>query len=125
MLPSNLKVDLIRQRSGPSAHRRLTAAVLFGGAMLFICDPASPQAREPQPEGFVIGRRIFFDIGPPFEFYEILSVRSRSEGTLVERIPGFPGRRYLYTARYCAGCDNFGRRECCGLAGWNESMHYS
>ncbi len=47
------------------------------------------QVRQPQPappDHFLIGRRTFFDIGPPFEFYEVFSVRSAGSGTLVERI---------------------------------------
>lgn len=56
--------------------------------------PATPQRRKPQPpapDHFLIGRRTFFDIGPPFEFYEILSVRAAAHGgTLVERIQVTP-----------------------------------
>ena len=56
--------------------------------------PATPQRRKPQPpapDQFLIGRRTFFDIGPPFEFYEIFSVRSATRGgTLVERIQVTP-----------------------------------
>lgn len=39
-----------------------------------------------QPAQFVIGRRTFFDFGPPFDYYEILLVRSVESGTSVERI---------------------------------------
>jgi len=68
----------------------LQAVVLLGIASLFIAAPAQPQPRKPQPslpEAFVIGRRTFFDIGPPFEFYEIFSIHgTASSGTSVERI---------------------------------------
>ena len=71
-------------------RRRLQAGVLLGVASLFVAAPAQPQARKAQPslpEQFVIGRRTFFDIGPPFEFYEIFSVhRTANNGTSVERI---------------------------------------
>ena len=71
-------------------RRRLQAGLLLGVASLFVTAPAQPQARKPQPplpEQFVIGRRTFFDIGPPFEFYEIFSVhRTANNGTSVERI---------------------------------------
>ncbi len=46
------------------------------------------------PERFVLGRHTFIDIGPPFDFYEILSVHRNAKGTAVERItvtpPGHP-----------------------------------
>jgi hypothetical protein len=70
-------------------RRRLQAAALLGFAFLFVAAPAAPQARKPHGllEQFVIGRRTFFDIGPPFEFYEIFSVhRTAHNGTSVERI---------------------------------------
>ena len=48
----------------------------------------------PMPYGFVLGRHTFIDIGPPFNFYEVLSVRQDGVGTSVERItvtpPGDP-----------------------------------
>lgn len=40
----------------------------------------------PTPDQFSIGRRTFFDFGPPFEFYEILSVHSEGNGASIERI---------------------------------------
>jgi hypothetical protein len=42
------------------------------------------------PDRFLIGRRTFFDFGPPFEFFEIISVRTTGGGTLVERIQVTP-----------------------------------
>ncbi|MGJ5816004.1 hypothetical protein [Paludibaculum fermentans] len=52
-------------------------------------DPAPPP-----PSEFAVGRRTFFDFGPPFEFYEIISVRSRGQGAEIKRIiltpPGDP-----------------------------------
>jgi hypothetical protein len=59
--------------------------------------PAASNKREapaPLPSGFTVGRRTFFDIGPPFEFYEIFSIRPRGQGTEIQRItltpPGDP-----------------------------------
>ena len=84
----------IRHAAGLRLRKHLAAAVLFGAFALFICMPATPQRRKPQPpapDQFLIGRRTFFDIGPPFEFYEILSVRAAAHGgTLVERIQVTP-----------------------------------
>jgi hypothetical protein len=37
-----------------------------------------------------MGRRTFFDFWPPFEFYEIFSVRAGNKGALVERIQVTP-----------------------------------
>jgi len=44
----------------------------------------------PTPESFVLGRHTFIDIGPPFDFYEILSVHRDGTGTAVERITVTP-----------------------------------
>jgi len=35
---------------------------------------------------FEIGRHTFFDVGPPFDFYELLLVRSTGSGSVVQRI---------------------------------------
>jgi hypothetical protein len=51
--------------------------------------PARAQKRSdpvPFPEQFEIGRRTFFDFGPPFDFYEVFIVHAKSEGSSVERI---------------------------------------
>ena len=37
-----------------------------------------------------MGRRTFFDFGPPFEFYEIFSVRAGNNGALIDRIQVTP-----------------------------------
>jgi TonB family protein len=48
----------------------------------------------PMPDSFVLGRHTFIDIGPPNDFYEIVSVHRDGAGTTVERItvtpPGDP-----------------------------------
>jgi TonB family protein len=38
------------------------------------------------PDRFEIGRRTFFDFGPPFNYYEIFLVRPMQGGSLVEKI---------------------------------------
>jgi|HubBroStandDraft_1064217.scaffolds.fasta_scaffold01638_13 hypothetical protein len=85
---------MCRRAHRPLERKRLATAVLIGSAMLFVCGPATPRPRKPQPtqpDRFVIGRRTFFDFGPPFDFYEILSVRpTTGGGTLVERIQVTP-----------------------------------
>lgn len=82
--------DAVRRRR----RRCLRVAVILGSAFPVIVAPATPQARKlqrPLPEQFVIGRRTFFDIGPPFEFYEIFSVhRTANNGASVERIQVTP-----------------------------------
>jgi len=50
---------------------------------------ALSQTRKPLPsvpDQFSIGRRTFFDFGPPFEFYEILSVHSEGDQASIERL---------------------------------------
>jgi hypothetical protein len=58
-------------------------------AFLLIGIPAQaqePQPRSMQPSQFEIGRRIFFDFGPPFNFYELFVVRPTTNATSIERI---------------------------------------
>lgn len=58
-----------------------------------VCVLAGPRPKKPKPlmpDRFLIGRRTFFDFGPPFEFFEIISVRTTGGGTLVERIQVTP-----------------------------------
>jgi hypothetical protein len=43
------------------------------------------------PTQFEIGRRTFFDFGPPFEYYEVLAVRPAENGSSIERITLTPG----------------------------------
>lgn len=43
------------------------------------------------PERFTVGRRTFFDFGPPFNYYEIFFVGPLANGTSVERITLTPG----------------------------------
>src|SRR5215471_4708946 len=63
-------------------------------ASLGLVSAAEKKPPIPMPESFVLGRHTFIDIGPPFDFYEILSVHRNATGTAVERItvtpPGNP-----------------------------------
>lgn len=42
------------------------------------------------PDRFLIARHTFIDVGPPNDFYEIISVRGTSTGTTVERVTLIP-----------------------------------
>ena len=56
--------------------------MLGGAAMARTHKPPAPQ-----PDEFLIGRRTFFDFGPPFNYYEVLSARgSANGGTSIERL---------------------------------------
>jgi hypothetical protein len=55
-------------------------------ALLFTPALAQKPPSAPQPTQFEVGRRTFFDFGPPFNYYEILVVRPTAEGVSVERI---------------------------------------
>jgi Gram-negative bacterial TonB protein C-terminal len=89
-----ISVDWIYDALGPRHRRRSQAAVLLGAALVFVAVPATPKARKPQsppPDQLVIGRRTFFDFGPPFEFYEIFSIHpTENNGVSVERIQVAP-----------------------------------
>ncbi len=96
MLASDLNgasVTTTNRQPRKSYAQRWFTVVLFGAAVAFICLPAAPQTRNApasQPGNFVMGRRTFFDFGPPFEFYEIFSVHSGNKGAVVERIQVTP-----------------------------------
>lgn len=60
-----------------------------GFAVLAMLIPGMAGAQEAQP-GFpnqvLIARHTFFDFGPPFDFYEVLSLKDEGSSTSVERI---------------------------------------
>ncbi len=74
--------------------------IRFAGLLLLtvLAVPAASNKKEASattlPSDFTLGRRTFFDVGPPFEFYEIFSIRSRGQDTVIQRItltpPGDP-----------------------------------
>jgi TonB family protein len=45
-----------------------------------------PASEIPVPAQFEIGRRTFFDFGPPFDYYEVLIVRASAAGSSIERV---------------------------------------
>jgi TonB family protein len=56
---------------------------------LIACGPAFAQKRATAvapPVQFEIGRRTFFDFGPPFNYYDLFIVRSNTSGISIERI---------------------------------------
>ena len=68
--------------------------ILF--VILSLSGPASTQTGQgtsANPDQFEIGRRTFFDFGPPFDFYEIFIVRPAGGRTSIDRItltpPGY------------------------------------
>jgi TonB family protein len=50
--------------------------------------PCSAKEKTPAaiPTSFSIGRHTFVDFGPPFDFYEIITVHDHGSGTIIERI---------------------------------------
>lgn len=61
----------------------LILAVLIVSTCAWSDDPRPNATR---PEQFEIGRRTFFDFGPPFDFYDLFFVRPSGEGAAVERV---------------------------------------
>ena len=57
--------------------------VLFCGYTAFAKDAPTVSSA---PDRFLIARHTFIDVGPPHNFYEIISVHGTSAGTTVERI---------------------------------------
>jgi hypothetical protein len=66
----------------------MRAFVLFCAILLFATAPQTKDRRAaaPQPDQFEIGRRTFWDFGPPFNYYDLFVVRPSGKGTTVERI---------------------------------------
>lgn len=63
--------------------------IAFLGIFLITCGPAFSQKHAPAvpaPVQFEIGRRTFFDFGPPFNYYDLFIVRPTASGTSIERI---------------------------------------
>ena len=58
-------------------------------SIVALCGPLAAQKRTkdiPLPTEFEIGRLTYFDFGPPFDYYELLFVRPKEQGTSVERM---------------------------------------
>jgi hypothetical protein len=66
----------------------MRSAVLVCAAVL-LSIPALSGKRKPapsSPDHFEIGRKTSFDVGPPFNYYEVFIVRSKAKGASVDRI---------------------------------------
>lgn len=61
---------------------KLICILLFCCNVLFAGDKKSA----PMPNSFVIGRHTSIDVGPPFDYYEIISARSAENRTLLQKI---------------------------------------
>jgi TonB family protein len=60
--------------------------ILFAAIVLLFCAACAAQAPTAGfPEDVVIGRHSFIDVGPPFDFYEAIRVKSGGDGLAVER----------------------------------------
>ncbi|MGA2300038.1 MAG: energy transducer TonB [Candidatus Acidiferrum sp.] len=67
-------------------HMRWIVVFCFALVSLFPARGQTPPAPSSFPEQFEIGRRTFFDFGPPFDYYEIFVVRPMTDGSSVIRI---------------------------------------
>jgi hypothetical protein len=67
-------------------YMRFFAFIL--STFLFVPSVAAQEndVSKPELDHFEIGRHTFFDFGPPFDFYELLLVRSTGSGSVVQRI---------------------------------------
>jgi len=64
-------------------------AMVYAWAVLILCAVAMGQEHTASLSGvgrFEIGRRTFFDFGPPFNYYELFIVRPSDGGSSVQRI---------------------------------------
>jgi TonB family protein len=61
---------------------------LFCAILLFATAPQTKDrpVAAPQPDQFEIGRRTFWDFGPPFNYYDLFVVRPSGQGSAIERI---------------------------------------
>ncbi len=60
--------------------------ILLASYSLLAAATGGRKAPEPPPNEFVIGRDTFFDFGPPFHYFEVISVVPDDKGTRVSRI---------------------------------------
>ena len=66
----------------------MRAASLVCAILLIGISSSSRDSRTvaPVPDQFEIGRRTFWDFGPPFNYYDLFFVRPNGEGAAVERV---------------------------------------
>lgn len=72
------------------------------GISVLLCVSAfgEPRTDVPFPVEFEIGRRTFFDFGPPFDFYEVFLIKPITGGLSIERITLTPsGNSCLQSAK--------------------------
>ena len=62
------------------------ALVLCSVILVRPATPRDHRAVASKPEQFEIARHSFFDFGPPFDVYELFSVRPTPTGSLIERV---------------------------------------
>lgn len=53
--------------------------------LLTVAVLSAQKTTQPSPDSFVVARRTFIDIGPPFEYYELIAVRPLGARTVVDR----------------------------------------
>jgi len=74
----------------PSAGGWAICVLVLAGSVVLLGGAAMAQTHkppDPYPDEFLIGRRTFFDFGPPFNYYELLSAKGRADGgTSIERV---------------------------------------
>jgi len=68
------------------SHTRIIAATLCVLSSISIASAQKSKISAPVPDHFEIGRDTFFDFGPPFDYFELLLVRSKNSGSAVQRI---------------------------------------
>jgi hypothetical protein len=69
--------------------RRSFLLLLVVSTYLYVA-VAQNKVRVPMPREIYVGRYSFIDIGPPFDYYEVVSLRSTASGVRVERVTVTP-----------------------------------
>ncbi len=59
---------------------------------------AQDKAQAPMPTEIYLGRYSWVDVGPPFSYYEVISLRSVADGVQIERIKVTPPSDACYTS---------------------------
>ena len=69
-----------------NAYRPFLLAYCGLFALVTVSVAKSEKGSEPLPSRFIIGRDSFFDFGPPFHYFEVISVERNQNGARVSRI---------------------------------------
>lgn len=65
--------------------------IAWAVSIFVLCASAHAQTEKPaSPKKLIIGRHTFIDVGPPNDYYEVLTVRSAASGSSVERVTFTP-----------------------------------